>query len=395
MPNANHAGGVYLYEHLSALLGASHTVHVFAPSSSRNRDDLPLVESKFQVSLVGDGEQGSPKWGRLGHLAHRVLPEWLPRRVVREVARDARIVRECESADLVEFQWFESLAFIRMIANLIPDTPRLLVLHDLSSIASARSMTQGLPWNRALAALRFGMTRVRELRLIPLANSVSTLSPKDAALVRLVTPGLRHVTFVDVPLLPPGMPVPNPPSEHEVRDVLFVGAFDRGPNSDAAHWLIDTIMPIVWDEMPSVRLTLAGINPTDRMLVAAEQDQRVAVTGAVESLEPYYQRATVVTVPLRGGAGVKFKTITAMLERRAVIATPVGIEGIAGQDSDLIFAVADDARGIANGILAALRDESARNATADRAYEWATAKYSHEAFSQRLSRIYEAARAVR
>ena len=108
------------------------------------------------------------------------------------------------------------------------------------------------------------------------------------------------------------------------------------------------------------------------------------MTGAVDSFDAVYESADVCVVPLRNGAGVKFKTIEAMMWGIPTVATEVGAEGI--ERADLLHAVADDAALFADAVIGALRGDGDRSAAASR--DWSVSVYGLEAFQERLSTVY-------
>jgi glycosyltransferase involved in cell wall biosynthesis len=113
----------------------------------------------------------------------------------------------------------------------------------------------------------------------------------------------------------------------------------------------------------------------------------VEVTGHVESLTPFYRRASVAVASMRFGAGVKLKTVMAMLWGVPVLATTVGAEGVEGPD--VFFAVEDDATALASAIARALDEPAAALEVASRAHAWAHSRYSTDAYARELERIYE------
>ena len=93
-----------------------------------------------------------------------------------------------------------------------------------------------------------------------------------------------------------------------------------------------------------------------------------------EELAGHYATMGLAVVPLRYGAGVKGKTLEAFLNGIPLVATPVGMQGIAS-DAPLAF-VAEDAKGLAAAVLRAQRDSAAAMAQAE-----AAARYMEEAYS--------------
>jgi GT2 family glycosyltransferase len=178
-------------------------------------------------------------------------------------------------------------------------------------------------------------------------------SDEETAAVRAIEPG------VDARTLPP---YAFDTFVHDARPdaregLLFVAGFAHSPNEDAAEWLVDKVMPSLWEAMPNLRLSLVGSNPTDK--VRALAGDRVEVTGYVDDAELLrrYGRARVAVVPLRFGAGVKGKVVEALQQGLPIVTTTIGAQGLHGLDA--VAAVHDEADAMADAILALLRDDAA------------------------------------
>ena len=137
-------------------------------------------------------------------------------------------------------------------------------------------------------------------------------------------------------------------------NVLFVAGFAHPPNVDAAGWLVEEIMPLVWARHPNVMVSLVGSNPTSE--VQALAGERVEVTGFVTDaeLQRRYAHAKVAVVPLRYGAGVKNKVVEALQQGLPLVTTPVGAQGLPGVDQACM--VGDDPATLAEGVCALLDD---------------------------------------
>ena len=61
-------------------------------------------------------------------------------------------------------------------------------------------------------------------------------------------------------------------------------------------------------------------------------DPRIVVHGFVEDLQPLYEHAWVVAVPLEVSAGTNIKVLEAMACGKAIVSTPVGCAGLDLQD---------------------------------------------------------------
>ena len=166
------------------------------------------------------------------------------------------------------------------------------------------------------------------------------------------------------------------------HDLLFVAGFAHPPNVDAARWLVDSIMPLVWAEQPDARLSLVGSNPTSE--VRALAGDRIEVTGFVEDAELARRYATsrVAVVPLRYGAGVKSKVVEALQQGLPLVTTSVGAQGLTGVEA--ACGVADEAQAIAARLLGLLRDDAAWTRQSRLGAEYAAARFSRMAMRGQL-----------
>ncbi|MDQ4078674.1 MAG: glycosyltransferase [Chloroflexota bacterium] len=109
--------------------------------------------------------------------------------------------------------------------------------------------------------------------------------------------------------------------------IVFTGAMNYRPNSDAAMHLIEEILPRVRHLVPDVHLWIVGRDPRPDLIRAGERSG-VTVTGFVEDVRPYLERATVFAAPLRFGAGVQNKVLEAMAMEVPVVASSLAADGL-------------------------------------------------------------------
>ena len=167
------------------------------------------------------------------------------------------------------------------------------------------------------------------------------------------------------------------------RDLLFVAGFAHPPNVDAARWLVESIMPRVWERRPHARLSLVGSNPTAEVLALA--GEHVEVTGFVDDaeLQRRYAHARVAVVPLRYGAGVKSKVVEALQQGLPLVTTSVGAQGLPGVDATC--AVSDEEAALADHLLLLLADDSAWGRQSRLGAAYARAHFSRETLRTQLA----------
>ena len=171
------------------------------------------------------------------------------------------------------------------------------------------------------------------------------------------------------------------------KDVLFVAGFGHPPNVDAAFWLINEIMPLVWEVHRHVVVHLVGANPTQE--VQALQSDNVVVTGYVddETLGNYYRTSRVAVVPLRYGAGIKNKVVEALQQGLPLVTTTTGAQGLAGIAH--VCDVADEPAAMAGFIIGLLEDDARWLAYSRSGAEFSSSLFSREALQIQVGRFME------
>jgi glycosyltransferase involved in cell wall biosynthesis len=136
---------------------------------------------------------------------------------------------------------------------------------------------------------------------------------------------------------------PHPIAVGEVRlpdpKIVFTGRMDYRPNVDAAHHLVEDVLPLVRLDHPTAQVWVVGMNPPTELTRMAARTAGVTVTGAVDDVRPYLREAAVVVAPLRMGGGTRLKILEAMAMGQAVVSTHLGCEGLdVRPDQDLLVA---------------------------------------------------------
>jgi len=219
-------------------------------------------------------------------------------------------------------------------AKLIFDT---VDLHHVRLRREETASGQRTDWQRM---------REEELALARDADIVVTTSESDREILRA-----EGIPSTVIPIIEPTPTLPTT-TWGEREGVIFLGNYGHAPNVDAALWLSSEIMPLVWERLPSLRLTLAGADPPRQLLKL--QDERISVPGFVRDLDELFAGYRVFVAPLRFGAGMKAKVVCAMARGLPVVATPIGAEGIFGNGDGGL--VADSAEALADAIVSVHED---------------------------------------
>ena len=167
--------------------------------------------------------------------------------------------------------------------------------------------------------------RVAELLAVLGADAVLTHSSFERALLRQEAPGAKaHLVPWEVAPRPTAVPFA------QRRGVAFIGSYGHAPNLDAAHLLVERIMPLVWAGNPDIDCVLAGSDLPASLREAARQAPagRVDVLGHVASPAQLWDRVRLAAAPLRYGAGLKGKVLDALAGGLPCVMLPMAAEGM-------------------------------------------------------------------
>ncbi len=172
----------------------------------------------------------------------------------------------------------------------------------------------------------------------------------------------------------------------EHPSLLFTGFFADYANADAARWFLKKVWPALRSRHRDLHIYLVGPEPPRELQQMAAQDDRVVLTGRLDDVRPYLNRATVFVCPIRTGSGMRGKILEAMASKVPVVTTRIGSEGIDTKTGFNCF-VADHEDEMVSDIELLLHDSLLRARMADRAYEMVAERYTWEYGVDRLEEI--------
>lgn len=143
-------------------------------------------------------------------------------------------------------------------------------------------------------------------------------------------------------------------------NLVFTGSMDWLPNSDAIAFFTDAILPRIRESIPEVTVTVVGRNPARNLIEMSKRDAAIEVTGRVDDVRPYIERASAYIVPLRVGGGTRIKIFEALAMEKPLISTTIGAEGLPiCNGSELLLA--DTPETFASAVVRVLKDKELAN----------------------------------
>jgi glycosyltransferase involved in cell wall biosynthesis len=186
-------------------------------------------------------------------------------------------------------------------------------------------------------------------------DHIVAVSREDRALMQ------REYGAADIDDVPTGVDTtffrPRGTERRQPHNLVFTGSMDWLPNEDAIRYFTEQIMPLIKQQLPDVTLTVVGRNPYPALLGLGKRDASIIVTGRVEDVRPYMERAAAYVVPLRIGSGTRLKIYEAMAMEKPIVSTTVGAEGLPVRDGVELL-LADSPSAFADAVVRVLSDEA-------------------------------------
>ncbi|HEX8634387.1 MAG TPA: glycosyltransferase [Pyrinomonadaceae bacterium] len=167
---------------------------------------------------------------------------------------------------------------------------------------------------------------------------------------------------------------PRGTERREPHNLVFTGSMDWLPNEDAIQFFIKEIMPRIRARVPDATLTVVGRNPYASLVELARRDSSVIVTGRVEDVRPYMERAAAYVVPIRVGGGTRLKIYEAMAMEKPIISTTIGAEGLPVRNGEELL-IGDTPDTFAEAVTRVLLDETLARDLGARAAEAVRARF--------------------
>jgi glycosyltransferase involved in cell wall biosynthesis len=313
------------------------------------------------------------------------------------------VLRAYQPQVVVFDRFFTEEQFGWRVASVCPNAVRVLDTEDLHSVRHARALYR----KRQSAGLNTDAERhsvpalwpdnatlfhematsdllVRELAAIYRCDMSLMISPAEIGFLTeycQVPPSL----LVYLPFLTSRAVNRTALPAYNARDhFIAIGNFRHEPNWDSVQWLKYHIWPLIRAQLPKAELHIYGAYPPPKATQLHNAREGFFVKGWVDDASAVMQQARVCLAPLRFGAGIKGKLMDAMMLGTPSVTTPIGVEGMFGENG-WAGAMATDAVSFAQQAIDLYRDETAWHSAQAKGFQILDECFFGEDHSARLA----------
>lgn len=266
------------------------------------------------------------------------------------------------------------------------DIPRYVDQHNVEYEIMRRTYeTEKNPLRKLMAYSEWKKFYRHEIENCNKFTACLTTSQRDAEILQERSPDLQcHVipNGVDSDFFKRG------PEDVDPNMVLFTGTISYYPNTEGILWFHKTTWPLIKAKNPDATFCIAGKSPPPEIQKLAETDDSIIVTGTVDDMRDYYNKAAVVVVPLRVGGGTRLKILEGMAMEKAIVSTSMGAEGIDYTIGENIL-LSDTPEEFSDAVVSVMSDTLIRSKLEKGGRKLVEEQYDWRAVCSKLSDMFE------
>lgn len=172
---------------------------------------------------------------------------------------------------------------------------------------------------------------------------------------------------------------------NEKQSIAFIGALDWMPNQDGVVWFLEQVWPAIKRAFPQMEFHIAGKNTPKWM--SDKSGNGVVVHGQVPDAKEFIKEHPVFIAPLFSGSGIKIKVLQGLALGRAVVTTPIGLEGIPAKHQTHLF-VADGKKAFIHAINACFSNNIELLKIRKAGREFIKNEFDSDYLAEKLKQVY-------
>ena len=167
-------------------------------------------------------------------------------------------------------------------------------------------------------------------------------------------------------------------------ELLFNGNMNYPPNIESVEYLVNKIMPLVWDKLPATRLLISGASPNKKVL--ALKSDKIEVSGWVDDIRYNFAISKVLVAPMQISIGLQNKLLEAMAMQLPCVTSTLANNAIGAKHNNQIM-VADTPEEYAKYIIELLENEAKAKQIALNGYRFVINNFNWQSTTALLEKL--------
>lgn len=265
-------------------------------------------------------------------------------------------------------------------AKKYPNIPKTLDYMDVFSKGMERRKSAASFFLKPIFAMEYRRLLKYEHDIFDYFNNKIIISEQDKNLI-------QHPQKVSIKVIPNGVDTDyfKPLVHKKEFELLFNGNMDYPPNVESVEYLVNKIMPLVWQKKPEVRLLISGASPNNKVL--ALRSDRVVVSGWVDDIRENFAKSKILVAPMQISIGLQNKLLEAMAMQLPCVTSTLANNALGAKHNDQIM-VADTPEQYASLIIELLENEAKAKALALNGYHYVIDHFNWESTGKALEKLF-------
>lgn len=216
---------------------------------------------------------------------------------------------------------------------------------------------------KPLLAMEYKRLLKYEHRVFSWFTNKTIISTQDRELI-------PHPHKAEIQVIPNGVDTEffKPIARKKSYELLFNGNMNYPPNVESVEYLVEKVMPYVWNKMPLVKLLISGASPNSKVM-ALESD-KVFISGWVDDVRENYAKCKILVAPMQISIGLQNKLLEAMAMQIPCVTSVLANNALGAKHNEQIM-VADKPEQYALQIIELLQNEAKAKQIALNGYNFA------------------------
>ncbi len=167
-------------------------------------------------------------------------------------------------------------------------------------------------------------------------------------------------------------------------ELLFNGNMNYPPNIESVEYLVEKVMPFVWNKLPNTRLLISGASPHKSVLELASKN--VVVSGWVDDIRINFAKSKILVAPMQISIGLQNKLLEAMAMQLPCITSSLANNALGAKPNEQIL-VADTPEQYARHIIDLLQNETKAKQIAMNGYQFVINKFNWQSTTAILENL--------
>jgi sugar transferase (PEP-CTERM/EpsH1 system associated) len=258
--------------------------------------------------------------------------------------------------------------------------PRTLDFMDVFSKGMERRRSTSAFYMKPILGIEYNRLLRYENKIFEFFNNKTIISDQDKCLI-------PHPDKETITVIPNGVDTSyfKPIELKKEYELLFNGNMNYPPNVESVQYLVNKIMPLVWKELPNVRLLISGANPNHKVMEL--KSDRVVISGWMNDIRENFAKSKILVAPMQISIGLQNKLLEAMAMKLPCVTSTLANNALGAKPMEQIL-VADEPAQYAQCILTLLKEETKLNQIAENGYRYVIDNFNWRNTTDMLEHLF-------